>query len=58
MVTGLELIDGIWTTTKIQMTTKKGKQILHKTIFEFSDIKYNQNLKESYFKTRTLEVGI
>jgi len=56
-VTGLELIDGIWTTTKIQMLTKKGRKMLHKTILEFSDIKYNQDLEESYFKTRTLEVG-
>ena len=39
------------------MVTKKGKKKLHKTILEFSDIKYNQDLKESYFKTRTLEVG-
>ena len=57
MVTGLEQIDGIWTATKIQMITKKGKKTLHKTILEFSDIKYNQDLKESFFKTRTLEVG-
>ena len=57
MVTGLEKIDGIWTTTQMQAVTKKGKQTLHKTILEFSDIKYNQDLEESYFKTRTLEVG-
>ncbi len=57
MVTGLEKIDGIWTVTKIQMVTKKGKKTLHKTVFEFSDIKYNQDLDESYFSTRTLEVG-
>jgi hypothetical protein len=56
-VTGLELMDGIWTVTRIQMITKKGRKMLHKTILEFSDIKYNQNLEESYFKTRTLEVG-
>jgi len=58
MVTGLEKIDGIWTTTKIQMVTKKGKKTLHKTIFEFSDIKYNQDLEESFFSTRTIEQGI
>jgi len=57
-VLGLEKIDGIWTTTKIQMVTKKGKKTLHKTIFEFSDIKYNQNLEESFFTTRTLEKGL
>jgi hypothetical protein len=58
MVTGLEKIDGIWSVTKMQAITKKGKKTLHKTILEFSDIKYNQNLKESFFKTRTLESGI
>ncbi|WP_455755552.1 outer membrane lipoprotein-sorting protein [Sulfurimonas sp.] len=57
-ITGLELIDDIWTTTKIQMTTKKGKKTLHKTVIEFSDIKYNQDLDESYFSTRTLEKGL
>jgi len=57
-VTGLELIDNIWTITKMQMVTKKGKKTLHKTVFEFDNIKYNQDLKESFFAVRTLERGI
>jgi len=57
-VTGLEKIDGVWTTTKMQMITKKGRKTLHKTIFEFSNIKYNQDLKESFFSTRTLKKGL
>ncbi|EDZ62661.1 hypothetical protein SMGD1_2711 [Sulfurimonas gotlandica GD1] len=57
-ILSLEEIDGIWTTKKMQMVTKKGKNTLHKTIFEFSDIKYNQNLEESFFTTRTLEKGL
>jgi hypothetical protein len=57
-VLGLEQIEGIWTTTKIQMVTKKGKKTLHKTVFEFSDIKYNQDIDESFFTTRTLERGL
>ena len=57
-VKGLKLIDGIWTVTKMQMITKKGKKTLHKTIFEFSDIRYNQDLEESLFTTRTLERGL
>ncbi|OIP56368.1 MAG: outer membrane lipoprotein-sorting protein [Helicobacteraceae bacterium CG2_30_36_10] len=57
-VTGLEQIEGIWTATAIQMVTKKGRQTLHKTILEFSDLKYNQDLKESLFVTRTLERGL
>ena len=58
MVKNLEKIDGIWTATEMQMVTKKGKKTLHKTIFQFSDIKYNQNLEESLFTTRTLERGL
>lgn len=57
-VLGLEKIDGIWTTTKIQMVTKKGKKTLHKTILEFIDIKYDQDLDESFFTTRTIEGGL
>jgi len=57
-VLGLENIEGVWTATKIQMVTKKGKKTLHKTILDFSDIKYNQDLQESFFTTRTLEKGL
>jgi len=58
IVTGLQKIDGVWTTTKVQMITKKGKKSLHKTFLEFSDIKYNQDLEESFFTTRTIEKGL
>ena len=54
----LEKIDGIWTNTKIQMTTKKAKKTLHKTVLEFSNIKYNQDLDESFFTVRTIERGL
>ena len=57
-VKGLKKIDGIWTPTEMQMVTKKGKKMLHKTIFKFSEIKYNQDLDESLFTTRTLERGL
>lgn len=57
-VLGLEEIDGIWTITKMQMVTKKGKQTLHKTLLEFNNIKYNQDLDEDFFSTRTLKKGL
>ena len=57
-VKGLKLIDGIWTATEMQMITKKGKKMLHKTVLKFSNIKYNQDLKESFFTTRTLQRGL
>ena len=43
-VLSLEEIDGIWTTKKMQMVTKKGRKTLHKTIFEFSDIKLPEDV--------------
>ena len=58
MVKDLEKIDGIWTVKEMQMVTKKGKKTLHKTVFKFSGIKYNQDLDESLFTTRTLERGL
>ena len=58
MVKELEKIDGIWTVKEMQMTTKKGKKTLHKSVFKFSNIKYNQDLDESLFTTRTLERGL
>ena len=58
LVKDLEKIDGIWTATEIQMITKKGKKTLHKTILKFSDIKYNQDLEESFFTTRSIQRGL
>jgi len=58
MVKDLELINGIWTVKEMQMITKKGKKMLHKSVFKFSDIKYNQDLDEALFTTRTLERGL
>lgn len=58
MVNRLELIDGIWTVLEMQMVTKKGKKTLHKTVLDFSDYKYNQELDESLFTTRTLKRGL
>ena len=55
---GLELIDNIWTPTEIHMTTKKGKQVLHKTILKFNNIKYNQDLDNKLFTLRRLEKGL
>ena len=58
MVNKLELIDGIWTPLEIQMVSKQGRQTLHKTILQFSDYKYDQELEESLFTTRTLQKGL
>ena len=54
----LEQIDGIWVPTVMTMTTKKGKQTLHKTVLRTSDVKFNQDLKIDDFSTRGLETGL
>jgi hypothetical protein len=51
-------IDGIDVATITTMTTKKGRRTLHKTVLIQSDVKMNQNLKESMFSVRTIEKGL
>ncbi len=53
----LEQIDGIWVAKLITMTTKKGKQTLHKTILRTSDVKFGQDLDFDQFSVRGLETG-
>jgi len=41
-VKGLKLIDGIWTATEMQMITKKGKKMLHKSVM--GDEEYHEHI--------------
>jgi len=54
----LEQIDGIWTILEMDMTTKKGKAIEHKTILKFNNMRYNQDLDQGTFSIRRLEQGL
>ena len=54
----LEFIDSIWQPTEIHMTTKKGKQTLHKTIMKWKNVKFNQNLGQDLFTVRRMEKGL
>ena len=53
-----KIIDGIEFATVTTATTKKGRRLIHKTILINSNIKVNQNLKESMFSVRTIEKGL
>jgi len=53
----LTQIDGIWVSTLMTMTTKKGKQTLHKTLLRTSDVKFDQPLVFDDFSVRGLEAG-
>ena len=54
-MSGLELIDGIWSPTRVTMTSKAGKQVVHKTELLFTNIRYNQDLDAAQFTVRQLE---
>ncbi len=50
--------NGIWVADEMTMTTKKGKNTLHKTILKFSNIKLNQPIEDDFFTTRRIEKGL
>ncbi len=54
----LEQIDGIWVALDMQVIRRKGKQMVHKTILRFENVRFNQNLGEALFTTRRLEKGL
>jgi hypothetical protein len=54
----MEVIDGIWVATEMQVTRKKGKETRHKTIFRFENIKFNQDVGENMFTVRRMEKGL
>jgi len=57
-ITKLHQKDGIWIPDEMIMTTKKGKNTIHKTILRFSNIKLNKTIPNSIFTTRRLEKGL
>jgi hypothetical protein len=55
--TKVERIDGIWIATEIQMTTKKGRETVHKTVLSVANVDFARTLDESIFSIRQLEKG-
>lgn len=54
----LEQIQGIWVQKEVTMTTKKGEQVLHKTIMKVEGVKFDQKLSDDLFTLRKLESGL
>jgi len=54
----LDRIDGIWVARETWMKTTRNKRTLHRTILRLDNIKYNQDLEESFFSVRQLEKGL
>jgi hypothetical protein len=54
----LELVDGIWVSSEVTMTTKKDKEVLHQTLMKSRNIQFNQPQSNEVFSTRKLEQGL
>ncbi len=54
----MKKINGIWVATQTTMTTKSGKQTLHKTILSNSGIKINIAIDSDMFSIRKIEKGL
>jgi len=54
----LKKIDGIWVRTRIQVVTRKNKKMLHKTVLEFNNVRFNQPLPDDTWTQRRLSQGL
>lgn len=54
----LELIDGIWVSTEIEMKTTQGKIRQHSTVLKLSQITNNQSIDKQVFTLRELVKGL
>jgi hypothetical protein len=54
----LEKIDNIWVATEIEMKTTQDKSTLHRTILKLDNVKFNQELDETFFTVRRIERGL
>jgi hypothetical protein len=57
-IKSLELIDNIWVPTEIQMTSRKGKEVRHRTIIFNLDTKFDQPMSDGWFTMGQLEKGL
>ena len=53
----IEEIDGILIGTELNMKIMKNRKTLHRTVFRFHNVQFNQEIGEDLFTTRQLEKG-
>jgi len=54
----LELIDGIWVATEMEVVKRLGNVEKHRTELTISNVKFNQDLSDDIFTIRRLEKGL
>jgi len=56
--TELKKIDDIWTPMRLQMVTTRNGEREHSSVFEFSEVIYNEDTDESLFTTQAMQRGL
>lgn len=54
----MQQIDGIWVNMQINVVKRLGKESVHRTKIQMSDIKFNQKLSDDLFTVRSLKKGL
>lgn len=54
----LEKIDNIWTPMRLQMITTRNGEREHASVFQFSNMTYNQHSDEALFTTQAMQRGL
>ena len=54
----IQKIDGVWTAKTLQMITTKNKKLVHKSIFQLKNVKYNTSVEDSIFETEVMQRGL
>ena len=53
----LEQIDGIWVSTEMSMSTRKGEETLHRTQLSSKNVRFGQKQRDDFVTVRQLEKG-
>ena len=54
----IQKIDGVWTAKTLQMITTKNKKLVHKSVFQLKNVRYNSNVDDSIFETEVMQRGL
>ncbi len=56
--TKIKKIDGIWVPEELRMVTTKKGRVEHGTVLRVDSVKYNQEIKDSFFTPQRMEAGL
>lgn len=57
-VIDLELIEDVWVPSEIQMAVREGRDIVHTTVLQFANVRFNVKFEKRLFSLRSLRRGL